>query len=181
MKKSFGEKKASRPVSRILSWCGHSSGRVVSFPLLRPTRNGASDAEVPVWPCSERGLPCRPRCLGRGALLPHHFTLAVRKTGFRLGRYVFCGAFRRLAAPGCCPAFLLFGVRTFLPFAPCRREKAAARPTRLRGIIALIRRTVDGKFFWEVSVVPNLCFASLIDSSDSGFSSAGGFAKQSLA
>ena len=92
---------------------------------------------------------------------------------FRLGRYVFCGAFRRLAAPGCCPAFLLFGVRTFLPFAPCRREKAAARPTRLRGIIALIRRTVDGKFFWEVSVVPKLCFASLIDSSDSGFSSVG--------
>ena len=112
------EKKASWPVSRILSWCGHSSGRVVSVPLLRPTRNGASDAEVPVWPCSERGLPCRPRCLGRGALLPHLFTLADRGNP-RFGRCVFCCAVRRLAAPGGCPAFLLFGVRTFLPAAPC--------------------------------------------------------------
>ena len=63
-----------------------------------------------------------------------------RPEELRLRRYVFCGAVRRLAAPGSCPAFLLFGVRTFLPFAFCQREKAAARPTRLRGIIALIRR-----------------------------------------
>ena len=30
---------------------------------------------VPTWSCSRWGLPCRPRCRGRGALLPHRFTL----------------------------------------------------------------------------------------------------------
>lgn len=37
-----------------------------------------SDPEIPfpIWPCSVWGLPCRPRCRRRGALLPHRFTLA---------------------------------------------------------------------------------------------------------
>jgi len=33
-------------------------------------------AAVPIWSCSRWGLPCRPRCRGRGALLPHRFALA---------------------------------------------------------------------------------------------------------
>jgi len=32
---------------------------------------------VPTWSCSRWGLPCRRRCRKRGALLPHHFTLAA--------------------------------------------------------------------------------------------------------
>ena len=31
---------------------------------------------APLRSCSRWGLPCRPRCRGRGALLPHRFTLA---------------------------------------------------------------------------------------------------------
>ena len=31
---------------------------------------------APIRSCSRWGLPCRPRCQGRGALLPHRFTLA---------------------------------------------------------------------------------------------------------
>jgi hypothetical protein len=31
---------------------------------------------APTWSCSRWGFPCRPRCRRRGALLPHHFTLA---------------------------------------------------------------------------------------------------------
>ena len=31
---------------------------------------------APIRSCSRWGLPCRPRCRGRGALLPHRFTLA---------------------------------------------------------------------------------------------------------
>ena len=31
---------------------------------------------APIWSCSRWGLPCRPRCRRRGALLPHPFTLA---------------------------------------------------------------------------------------------------------
>src|SRR3970282_97470 len=29
----------------------------------------------PIWSCSVRGFACHPCCHGRGALLPHHFTL----------------------------------------------------------------------------------------------------------
>jgi len=32
---------------------------------------------VPIRSCSRWGLPCRRRCRRRGALLPHHFTLAA--------------------------------------------------------------------------------------------------------
>jgi len=32
----------------------------------------------PIWPCTTRGLPCRPDCSGRGGLLPHRFTLTRR-------------------------------------------------------------------------------------------------------
>ena len=49
-------------------------------------------AWIPIWSCSERGLPCHDCCQSRGALLPHHFTLTLR-------RYIFCGTFRRLAPP----------------------------------------------------------------------------------
>src|SRR5882757_5048822 len=40
--------------------------------MVRPT--GA--ACFPIWSCSRWGLPCRGCCHPRGALLPHHFTLA---------------------------------------------------------------------------------------------------------
>ena len=35
---------------------------------------------APIRSCSRWGLPCRPCCQGRGALLPHRFTLARRRT-----------------------------------------------------------------------------------------------------
>jgi len=40
---------------------------------------------IPTWSCSWWGLPCRPRCRGRGALLPHPFTLTGRRAGSRTG------------------------------------------------------------------------------------------------
>ena len=54
---------------------------------------------------------------GRGALLPHHFTLTSRRSCERRGAVSFCCTFRRVAAPGrypaCCP--LEFGLSS----APC--------------------------------------------------------------
>jgi len=53
--------------------------------LKRPTRKRARIGAArsltamgcfPIWPCSRWGLPCRPCYQGRGALLPHRFTLA---------------------------------------------------------------------------------------------------------
>jgi len=71
-----------------LSGDGHSSGTFVAERLARPTRAAARKARpaarialpaAPTWSCSRWGLPCRRRCRQRGALLPHHFTLAARR------------------------------------------------------------------------------------------------------
>ena len=51
---------------------------------------------LPIWSCSEWGLPCHGCYQPRGALLPHHFTLTGAEA---LRRYVFCGTFRRLTPP----------------------------------------------------------------------------------
>jgi hypothetical protein len=65
---------------------GHSSGTSVAERLTRPTRAAARkharhgfDAvpAAPTWSCSRWGFPCRPHRWRRGALLPHHFTLAA--------------------------------------------------------------------------------------------------------
>src|SRR5436190_7370037 len=47
-------------------------------PAWHPKHNGMPAA--PTWSCSRWGFPCRRRCRRRGALLPHHFTLAARRT-----------------------------------------------------------------------------------------------------
>ncbi len=54
----------------------------------------------PIWPCSRWGLPCQPCCQGRGALLPHRFTLAVPHSGRPqgLGRSALCCTFREHAS-----------------------------------------------------------------------------------
>jgi hypothetical protein len=81
---------------------GHSSGTSVAGRLKQPTREplraaGAAEAACsPIWSCSGWGLPCRPCCQRRGALLPHLFTLTGPE-GLR--RYVFCGTFHGLAPP----------------------------------------------------------------------------------
>jgi len=66
---------------------GHSSGPSVTGRFSRPTRSPrAGDGPagrrtgrrgIPIRSCSWRGLPCRPHCWGRGALLPHPFTLTL--------------------------------------------------------------------------------------------------------
>ena len=79
---------ARRPVSRVLY---PRSARAMAIHLGRPLPDasrdrpgrrrgnppaGRSRRAVPTWSCSRWGLPCRPRRRGRGALLPHPFTLA---------------------------------------------------------------------------------------------------------
>ena len=72
----------------------HSSGMPVTGHLKQPTRiQHGSCLRIPIWSCSEWGLPCHLRYRRRGALLPHHFNLTDLE---RLGRYIFCGTFHRL-------------------------------------------------------------------------------------
>lgn len=88
------DKRARRPVSRVLSAAGQAgTGRPFLWngcrhPLRaanpdggagmppRPSHSRVTPPATPIRPCSRWGLPCRPRCRGRGALLPHPFTLA---------------------------------------------------------------------------------------------------------
>ena len=93
------------------------------FILCDPTRslNGTGNPGLPIWSCSQWGLPCPLDYSRGGGLLPHLFTL-TRRTG----RFVFCctGRRRRLKAssPACIPplrsglrGIVPCGVRTFLP------------------------------------------------------------------
>ena len=76
---------------------GHSSGTPVTGRLARPTRMTMRKRirpharrrgpAIPIWSCSRWGLPCRRRYRKRGALLPHHFTLAAPPED-RVWRYV---------------------------------------------------------------------------------------------
>jgi hypothetical protein len=105
---------------------GHSSRTPVTRRLQQPTRTAVLDIDlkhrrlpakpraVPIRSCSRWGLPCRPRCRRRGALLPHLFTLTAT-IRYAPRRYVLCGTFPRLAPAGRYPAPLVHGARTFLP------------------------------------------------------------------
>src|SRR5262249_55917700 len=55
--------------------------------MIAPARLGSPH----IWSCCRWGLPCRGCHHPRGALLPHHFTLALRlipTSGTRSGRYL---------------------------------------------------------------------------------------------
>lgn len=99
-----------RPISRVLSVHrgapdGHSSRRAVTHTLQQPTRGSMVGPEglaslfetgrlsPPIWPCSDRGLPCHTRCRVRGGLLPHPFTLTAFS---RRRRFAFCCTVRRM-------------------------------------------------------------------------------------
>ena len=83
----------SRRVSRILYRVRTRDERIVTRwrPFLWPRRRRRDRAtypggfgravlwRLPIWSCSVRGLACRPPCGGRGALLPHLFTLTARQ------------------------------------------------------------------------------------------------------
>ncbi len=91
---------AGKSVSRILSGAFPSVGNLpapnrfglrarVIIPLDRESlRDSCSLPEgligpgqpfPPIWPCSARGFPCLGRCRPSGGLLPHLFTLALRR------------------------------------------------------------------------------------------------------
>ena len=74
--------KWSGSISRVLSAPGargdHSSWTAVTRCLFAAYPGVVGEADhlsSPIWPCSERGLPCRFRRRKRGELLPHLFTL----------------------------------------------------------------------------------------------------------
>jgi hypothetical protein len=69
----------------------------VASHLVQPTRSSNDPGRVSllIWPCSDRGLPCRACYQARGGLLPHRFTLTL---GYKGGLFSVA-LFRRLTAP----------------------------------------------------------------------------------
>ena len=94
--------------------------------------DGPSDpacaGRLPIWSCSVRGFACHPCCHGRGALLPHLFTLTRMATLKRAAIRAVC--FLCHCPSGCpdraLPGALPCGVRTFLPAFTLARSDAAA-------------------------------------------------------
>ena len=117
-------KNGSQPVSRVLSrliiHLGDASPHHSSdLPGSHLRTTGCENTSFPIWSCSRWGLPCRGCCQQRGALLPHHFTLAGSDVLLR--RYLFCCTFRRITPP-----------RRYL--APCPAEPGLSSISRLTAI-----------------------------------------------
>jgi hypothetical protein len=102
--------------------------------LGRAARHPASRrGRLPIRSCTGWGLPCHPRHRGRGALLPHRFTLATRSSR---SRSAVCSLWHFPAGHPDRPlaGTLPCGARTFLG------DPMPCRPTRSPG---RLRRAVD--------------------------------------
>ena len=90
----------------------HSSVMSVAKHLIAtyPNSPAGRSHRVPIWSCSEWGLPCHNCYQLRGALLPHHFTLTRPKTW----RFIFLLHLPWAHAPQALPGTLPYGARTFL-------------------------------------------------------------------
>jgi hypothetical protein len=92
--------------------------------------NGASRSSSPIWSCSAWGLPCQTHCCGRGALLPHLFTL-TRRILRPDRRYIFCGTIRKTRferAPPAVSRHAALWRPDFPPGLGLHRNRATARP-----------------------------------------------------
>jgi hypothetical protein len=105
---------------------GLKTGSQAEFPRL---------PAIPIWSCSEWGLPCRFCCQTRGALLPHRFTLTrLRSEAAKAG-----GLFSVALSLGSPPAAVsrhsvsmepgLSSTSAFLVGHNAREPAAAAQPT----------------------------------------------------
>src|SRR6478672_9795045 len=67
-----------------------------------PSNQRWSAGRLPIWSCSVRGFACHPCCHGRGALLPHLFTLTPsrRLNAHVLPSAIACLAHLRWSGPG---------------------------------------------------------------------------------
>src|SRR5437763_15771200 len=58
-----------------------------------PSNRRSSAGRLPIWSCSVRGFACHPCYHGRGALLPHLFTLTLRLAAHSRARFAQGGIF----------------------------------------------------------------------------------------
>ena len=89
-------------------------------------------APPPLFGLAPHGVcPASARYRGRGALLPHLFTLTLRPTVKRTqGRYIFCGTFRKARFERAPPAVSRHAA-LWRPDFPPRERSLSRRPERL--------------------------------------------------
>ena len=107
---------------------------VTTIPLAPPSLAASSNLpggigraalnRLPIWSCSVRGFACHPCYHGRGALLPHLFTIACAPLARRTSAVCFLCHFPSSCPDRALPGALPCGVRTFLP--PKRPKDAKA-------------------------------------------------------
>ena len=81
---SVGPEGVSPPTWRPFLWDGRRRPPRATNPGDWPGERACPSREgraAPIRSCSRWGLPCRPRCRVRGALLPHPFTLTPDESG----------------------------------------------------------------------------------------------------
>ena len=87
--------------------------------------------DFPIWSCSVRGFACHPCCHGRGALLPHLFTIAFGNVRLKPDATESAVCFLCHCPSSCpdraLPGALPCGVRTFLP-PSLSMNRASRRP-----------------------------------------------------
>ena len=126
----------SQPVGGVLSTGSLAGVRMGDHPSMRPTRKDLrADRPLPVWPCSEWGLPSRPGRPGRWCALtapfhPYLFPPPQRALGHR--RSVFCGTFLRVTPTGCKPASCPMEPRPSSAWSPRRVPAAITQSTHRR-------------------------------------------------
>ncbi len=92
-----GEKNASWPISRVLSWTVIHLGYASLHSSSNLPELSAGHTDEFLFGLASSGVYHATNCCqSRGALLPHHFNLTGSKL---LRRYIFCCTFRRLSPP----------------------------------------------------------------------------------
>ncbi len=115
-------------------WSKRSSA---ALPRKAQTARGPYLALLPVGLAMPPLLPA-----ARWALTPpfHPYLPTLQSKQWNDRRFIFCGAFRRVAPPGRYPAPFLFGVRTFLPVG-CPTKRPSSLPRKGAPILPIARRS----------------------------------------
>ncbi len=118
---------ADKPGSVVDS---HSSRRIVADTLKQPTRTRRGPRhEVPIWPCSRWGLPCRP--VARLAVRSYRTISPLPDLRRAIGG-IFLLHFPSARAAQALPGTVPCGARTFLGIRPTKLDRMTRLSGRLR-------------------------------------------------
>jgi hypothetical protein len=145
--------------------------------------NELGQLSPPIWPCTTRGLPCRPDCSGRGGLLPHRFTLTRRchlPQSARADCFQAVGRFFLPLATEAHGTGGLFSVALSVAgnFASLARTARRIGPLALPGALPFSLRRFPAKTFVRGTSTRDVCPAKNAKTTVSGLSSRPAFLRR---